>query len=98
MSKTRSVPNEPDMIEKALSYAIRFGGIDGAHHKDWVIDQIVRALTDCPSVTMERRRADGSTWAWEAQGESEEYIQLVNEACAGEDGPETYEWHVGIAP
>ncbi len=31
-------------IEKAIDLAIRYGGIDGAHHKAWVIDQMVRAL------------------------------------------------------
>jgi hypothetical protein len=33
-----------DRIEKALSYAARYGRIDGDHHKRWVIDQMVRAL------------------------------------------------------
>jgi len=28
----------------AIDFAIQFGGIDGAHHKTWVIDQMVRAL------------------------------------------------------
>ena len=32
-------------IEKALDVALRYGGIDGGHHKQWVIDQMVRALT-----------------------------------------------------
>ena len=40
---------EPDDLVKrvnlALDFAIRFGGTDGAHHKDWVIDQMVRTLT-----------------------------------------------------
>ena len=31
-------------IAKALNVAGRFGGIDGDHHKAWVIDQMVRAL------------------------------------------------------
>lgn len=34
-----------ERIESALTVAMEFGGIDGAHHKDWVIDQMVRALT-----------------------------------------------------
>lgn len=34
----------PD-VEKAIDLAVRFGGIDGDHHKAWVIDQMVRALT-----------------------------------------------------
>lgn len=31
-------------MQNAIDIAIRFGGIDGAHHKAWVIDQMVRAL------------------------------------------------------
>lgn len=27
-----------------------------------------------------------------------EYTKLVREACAGEDGPDTYSWDVGVAP
>jgi len=32
-------------IETALKIAFRFGQIDGSHHKMWVINQMVRALT-----------------------------------------------------
>ncbi len=32
-------------MELALGYAREYGGTDGAHHKTWVIDQMVRALT-----------------------------------------------------
>jgi hypothetical protein len=31
--------------KKALEIALSYGQIDGSHHKAWVIDQIVRALT-----------------------------------------------------
>jgi len=31
-------------IAEALDYASRYGTIDGAHHKTWVIDQMVRVL------------------------------------------------------
>ena len=27
-----------------MAIAFRYGGIDGAHHKTWVIDQMVRIL------------------------------------------------------
>ncbi len=33
-----------DQIKQALDLIIQCGGIDGAHHKDWVIDQVVRIL------------------------------------------------------
>lgn len=35
---------EPKRIENALEVIERFGGIDGEHHKTWVIDQVVRHL------------------------------------------------------
>jgi hypothetical protein len=30
--------------QSALDIIIQYGGIDGAHHKDWVLDQVVRTL------------------------------------------------------
>jgi hypothetical protein len=61
-------------IEKALEIAMQYGGIDGEHHKIWVIDQMVRALT------------------------AHKYGTWVTEHNAGEDGPDTYAWDVGIPP
>ena len=89
---------DSDRIDKALDLAIRYGGIDGDHHKAWVIDQMVRALTGCPMVKKTGHRADGLEYDYEDQGESEEYLKLVADANDGEDGPDTYEWNVGIAP
>lgn len=31
-------------IREAIDIAVQYGGIDGAHHKTWVIDQMVRML------------------------------------------------------
>ncbi len=31
-------------VERALEYAFTYANIDGAHHKQWCIDQMVRAL------------------------------------------------------
>ena len=74
-------------VKLALEFASSYGSIDGGHHKMWVIDQMVRALTDCPII----KEPD-------FQGESEEYKQWVKEHCAGEDGPDSYEWDCGCAP
>lgn len=35
-----------DRIVGALRFALAYGQIDGDHHKAWVIDQIVRVLSD----------------------------------------------------
>jgi len=63
-----------ERIRVALELAVRYGGIDGDHHKAWVIDQMVRVLA------------------------GDEYTQLVIDAKAGDDGPNTYGWNEGIAP
>jgi hypothetical protein len=87
-----------ERIEKALELARQDGQIDGAHHKMWVIDQMVRALTGCPMVLMKGSDYGGKPFEYEAQGESEEYRQLIADAKAGEDGADTYSWDTGIAP
>lgn len=87
-----------ERIQKALAIAVQFGGTDGAHHKDWTIDQIVRALTGCPLVQQAATDYQGKPYNYQAQGESPEYQALIAAACAGEDGPETYSWDTGIAP
>lgn len=33
-----------ERIDNAVAVALRYGGIDGDHHKQWVIDQMIRAL------------------------------------------------------
>lgn len=33
-----------ERITEAIEIAFRYGGIDGGHHKTWVIDQMVRIL------------------------------------------------------
>ena len=82
-----------ELIEEALTLARSYGGFDGGHHKMYAIDQIVRALTDCP---VEIRSV--KEYKYEAYGESEAYKSFIKEYRAGEDGPETYDWDVGVAP
>ena len=33
-----------EKIEKALDIGVKYGGVDGSHHKAWVIDQMIRLL------------------------------------------------------
>jgi hypothetical protein len=84
-------------VTLALEYA-KSGQDDGEHHKAWAIDQMVRALTGCPTITKTAYDAKGRPYTYLAQGESEEYLGFVDEYKAGEDGPETYSWEEGIAP
>jgi hypothetical protein len=80
-------PTPEARIAKALEFASEYGTIDGAHHKMWVIDQMVRALTGCPVVVKTANWPEGS-YTYEAQGESPEYAAFI-----GDEG-----WDEGIAP
>lgn len=84
-------------ITEALDYA-QYGQIDGDHHKTWVIDQMVRALTGCPEVTASAIDCRGNPYTYTAQGESDAYQRWVARYRDGEDGPDTYTWDCGIAP
>lgn len=76
--------------EAALQLAASYGGFDGDWHKAWVIDQMCRAL--CGG---DRQKNEHGFVSY---AESEEYRQFVATARAGDDGPETYDWNVGVAP
>jgi hypothetical protein len=56
-------------IEAALQVIVRFGGIDGDHHKAWVIDQVTRHLTGpdyAAFVAAAKQGEDGpNTYSWE---------------------------------
>ena len=69
-------------IEEALDIAMSYGSCDGSHHKMWVIDQMVRALTG-PRY---------EEWVTAARGEKmfdDEYL---------EEFEYEYEWDEGIPP
>lgn len=61
------IPSETRM-QNAIDIAIRYGGIDGDHHKAWVIDQMIRALagSNYERIVNEARSGeDGpNTYAW----------------------------------
>lgn len=85
-------------IEKALGLIVAYGGFDGAHHKDWVLDQVTRALTGCKPVQKETENRQGIPYSYWEQVDNEAYQTLVANACNGADGPNTYSWETGIAP
>lgn len=61
--------NDKEKIDHALTIALKYGGIDGAHHKAWVIDQIVRTLTGdnyLNVISKAKAGADGpETYSWD---------------------------------
>ena len=87
-----------ERIDAALTVAVSYGGIDGDHHKAWVIDQMVRALTGCPAVNRVTIDCNGRRYKYNALGESAEYRNLIRDACDGEDGPSSYPWNEGTPP
>jgi len=48
------------IIEWVRYFADRYGGYDGSHHKDWVIDQIVRISYGTPIIVKKA--------VWEGEG------------------------------
>ncbi len=82
-------------IKSALDSA---DNIDGAHHKQWIIDQMVRALTGCPIEQREGWDHHGNVYTYSTRGESSDYQLWIATYKDGEDGPETYAWDTGIAP
>lgn len=36
---------EEEAVAEAIRTIVQYGGIDGGHHKMWVIDQVLRLLT-----------------------------------------------------
>lgn len=87
-----------DRIKLALYFAQKHGTVDGAHHKMWCIDQMVRALTGCPTNFVRTVAHTGMVYEYLEQGKSDEYVEWVVAFCDGADGPNTYEWDTGIAP
>ncbi len=78
----------------ALEYIIRYGGIDGAHHKDWVMDQVARILKGTPIILKVARWSNGLEEYRFTTGEpSKEYLTMIEEAV-----DDDYDWNVGIAP
>ncbi len=61
--------SDAERIEQAIDLAVQYGGIDGAHHKSWVIDQMVRALAGDNYATIVASAKDGEygpeTYEWD---------------------------------
>lgn len=54
-------------IKDALNLIYRYGSIDGGHHKQWVLDQLVRTLVKSP--------AEYQQWVSKARGDYDEREQ-----------------------
>lgn len=84
--------------DAALAVIERHGQTDGAHHKQWVIDQVVRHLLGCPTEIKAFHWPGSKPYVAEIMGENDSYKQWVKDQCSGVDGPKTYDYDQGIAP
>lgn len=87
--------------EWALAYIGTYGGIDGEHHKEWVLDQVARILHGVPVIVTMARWADGTAELRHRTGEAtESYLKWLaeqrGEICG--DGNYEYDYSEGIAP
>jgi hypothetical protein len=89
-----------DSGDWALRYILTYGGIDGAHHKDWVLDQVTRILKGTPVVVRVSKWGPSEEYpegheeiVYQTGQPSLDYLALV--AACTEQG---HDWEVGIAP
>ena len=87
-------------VQEALDIIGSYGGYDGEHHKQWVLDQVVRTLLNCPNVKQTATDCNGVKYTYEDLGINEAYVKWTHakQWPDGEDGEEYGEWDEGIAP
>lgn len=85
-----------------LEYVGSYGQIDGAHHKQWVLDQVARLANGAPIINLRKAEWDCGTVNWRFEiGTSEEYeawVDLMKGDWDPEFGDYEYEYDEGIAP
>lgn len=88
----------------AMYFIERYSQIDGAHHKQWVLDQVARILKGTPVLVKEARWEDGTKEYRVSLGQSSpQYLEWVKEMkgkwvkIEGYEGWE-YDYDEGIAP
>jgi len=77
----------------ALYFIGRYGGIDGDHHKTWVLDQVARILNGAPVHVVEARWTNGEIEHRVNIGDSSEYRAWVAQRRADGD-----DWDAGTPP
>lgn len=68
-TKQPALSNE-ERMNKAIALILEYGGNDGAHHKQWTLDQALRVLTGdnyAAAIAEYENGADGpKTYEWDA--------------------------------
>ena len=83
---------ENEAIKNALELIAEYGYIDGESHKQWIIDQVVRMLTLCPTIKKEFKSQNDTLYYFDVLGKSEEYKEWIH-SCEVD-----YTWNTGISP
>lgn len=86
----------------AMEYISLYSQIDGAHHKQWVLDQVARILKGTKVILRVARWENGKQeYRFNLDTPSQEYLDWVNELRGEYDeDSDTYEYDYdeGIAP
>lgn len=83
----------------AMMWIEKYTGIDGSHHKDWLLDQVTRILKGTKVIIKIAKWGNGyEEERFELDDPSNEYLDWVKEVKNGEDGENTYDYDCGIAP
>lgn len=83
----------------AMYYIERYSQIDGAHHKQWCLDQIAQILKGTSIIVKVAKWDNGQEEYRVVLDEpSNQYREWVVAMCDGEDGPDTYSYDDGCAP
>ena len=82
----------------ALMYVKMYGGIDGSHHKDWVLDQTARILLGTKVIVTRASWSNGQTeLRYNLDEPTEAYNEWVKSVRYNKDG-EDCGYEIGIAP
>lgn len=86
--------------EYALIFIGMYGGIDGSHHKDWVLDQVVRILNGTRVIVTLAQWDDGHReLRFKLDEPSEQYNKWVENLVTDENGDIHLDcYSTGIAP
>ena len=77
----------------------KYGWIDGGHHKSWLVDQIMRIVLGTSVVINKARWSNGTEeFRIRLGAPSPAYEEWVATMKDGEDGPDTYDYDIGVAP
>ena len=83
----------------AMYFIECYGQIDGAHHKNWVMDQVARIYNGVkPIIKLARWDNGQSEYRISLGEETDEYHFWVAKMKHGEDGENTYFYDEGSCP